>query len=77
MILAMGFRSSGENYEFSGDVAKLKKASKVIETAIEPMQHNDDDRNDHGDGDDGDCLLVPLLVDALHRKSAWLQSDAR
>lgn len=38
MILAIGFRSNGENYEFSGDVAKLKKASKVIETAIEPMQ---------------------------------------
>ena len=38
LILAMGFRSTGENYEFSGDMNKLKKANKVIETIIEPMQ---------------------------------------
>jgi hypothetical protein len=38
LILAMGFTSGVEHYEFTGEMTNLKKGSKAMEKALEPMQ---------------------------------------
>ena len=38
LILAMGFASNPEHFEFTGEMTNLKKGSKAMEKAIEPMQ---------------------------------------
>lgn len=39
LIVALGFSvTADDRYEFTGDIRVLKKGSKVIETAIEPMK---------------------------------------
>ena len=39
LIVAMGFTvTSDDRYEFNGDIRILKKGSKVLEAAIEPMK---------------------------------------
>ena len=39
LIVAMGFTvTSDDRYEFNGDIRVLKKGSKVLEAAIEPMK---------------------------------------
>ena len=38
LIVALGFTANGEFYEFTGEMAALKKGSKAIENTIEPMK---------------------------------------